>query len=54
MNKNIFINPSASIKESLKRLTKSGERCLVVVDVNKKYLGTLSDGDLRRAILKKK
>ena len=35
----------------MKNLNKTAEKCLLVVDNNKKLLGTLTDGDLRRSIL---
>ena len=35
----------------MEKLQKTGEKCLVVVDKNKKLLGTINDGDIRRAIL---
>ena len=50
--KNVFINPFISIKEALKRLNDTGEKVLLVVDENNKLLGTLTDGDIRRYILK--
>ena len=43
--------PNISIKESLLLLEKVKDKCLVVVDKNNKLLGTLNDGDLRRAII---
>lgn len=54
MNKNIFIFPTNTIKEALKRLTSTFARILLVTDANEKLLGTLTDGDIRRAILKGK
>ena len=50
MNK-IKILPDATGREAMKKLNKTGEKCLVVVDDNDTLLGTLSDGDLRKAIL---
>jgi CMP-N,N'-diacetyllegionaminic acid synthase len=47
----LLISPKASIHEALSFLGKSGGKCLMVVDLNRKLLGTLSDGDLRRAVL---
>ena len=41
-----------SIKKALHQISKTGQKSLVVVDKNNKLLGTLSDGDLRRSILK--
>ena len=46
------IHPSENIRKALSRISKSGMKCIAVVD-NKKLLGTLSDGDIRRAILNK-
>ena len=40
-----------TIRQAMKALDKTAEKCLLVVDEDKKLLGTLSDGDLRRSIL---
>ena len=40
-----------TIRQAMKALNKTSEKCLLVVDEDKKLLGTLSDGDLRRSIL---
>ena len=50
MKKNLIL-PTSSIKKALNDLKLSGEKCLIVVNSNKKLLGTLSDGDIREAIL---
>lgn len=50
--KNLTIFPTASIKDAFKTLTDTGEKCLIVVDEKRKLIGTVSDGDLRNAILK--
>ena len=52
--KNLLIKPNSNIKDFLKQLSKAGEKCLVVVDKANRLLGTLSDGDVRKAILKGK
>ena len=52
MNKKLFILPNTTILEAMKRLSDVGERCLVVTNENNKLLGTISDGDIRKAILK--
>ena len=52
--KNLLIKPNSNIKDFLKQLSKVGEKCLVVVDKANRLLGTLSDGDVRKAILKGK
>ena len=50
----LFIKPNSSIKEVLRQLDKSGKSCLIVVNNKNKLLGTLTDGDVRRVILKGK
>ena len=49
--KNLNILADATIKEALKLLNDCGEKCLLVIDNNHKLKGTLSDGDIRKAIL---
>ncbi len=49
--KNLLQSPSITLKEALSFMSKSGEKCIVVVDGKKKLLGTLSDGDIRKSIL---
>lgn len=48
----LFFSKSGTIKDALKLISKTGEKCLIIVDENRSLLGTLSDGDLRKAILK--
>jgi len=48
---NITITRNETIKEALKKMDLSGEKTLIVVDANNKFLGVISDGDLRRSIL---
>jgi len=50
--KDITIGPKTSIIEAMESLDKTAEKILLVVDDHKKLLGTLSDGDIRRYILK--
>ena len=49
--KNLLIKQNSNIKSALKQMSKIGEKCLIVVDNKNKLLGTLSDGDVRKAIL---
>ena len=49
--KNLLIRPDSNIKNALNQMTRTGEKCLVVVDKKNRLLGTLSDGDVRKAIL---
>lgn len=50
---NLFARKNISIKNALKLIDKTGKKCLIIIDKKKKLLGTLTDGDLRRCILKK-
>ncbi len=49
--KNLFISPTSTIKETLKKFNEIGEKVLIVVDENNHLLGTITDGDIRRYIL---
>jgi len=49
--KDISVRKDTSIRNAMKKLSLSGEKCLVIVDENNILKGTLSDGDLRKAIL---
>lgn len=49
--KDLTITPDTSIREAMKTLNKTAEKCLLVVGEERKLLGTLTDGDLRRSIL---
>ena len=50
--KELYISKRNTIKDALKQLSKSGQKCLVVTSNNSNLLGTLSDGDIRKSILK--
>ena len=50
--KNITIQPNQTIFSAMKRLESTGERSLIVVNKSSKFLGTLTDGDIRRNIIK--
>jgi dTDP-glucose pyrophosphorylase len=50
--KDITIHPSATIKEAMEALDRTAEKVLMVVDNDKKLIGALTDGDIRRYILK--
>ena len=52
--KELLIKREATITDVLKKLKKTGLQCLIVVDKKNKYLGTITDGDIRREILKNK
>ena len=50
--KDITVKPDITIRQAMKQLVQTGGKSLVIIDENNFLLGTLSDGDLRRAILK--
>jgi len=52
--KNSTVQPGITVRQAMKKLNQSGEKCLVIIDNKNTLLGTLSDGDLRKAILKGK
>jgi len=49
--KDITVKTDVTIRQAMKSLDNTAEKCLLVIDDNKKLLGTLTDGDLRRGIL---
>jgi dTDP-glucose pyrophosphorylase/predicted transcriptional regulator len=52
--KKILIKPTQTIKQALKQMDAMGKKTLLVVDEHNTLLGTLTDGDVRRWILKGK
>ena len=48
-----LINKEKKIKDALKLIDKNGEKTCLVLDQNKKLFGSLTDGDIRRKILRK-
>jgi dTDP-glucose pyrophosphorylase len=50
--KDITIHPQATIKEAMESLDKTAEKVLLVVNENLTLIGALTDGDIRRYILK--
>jgi len=49
--KNLIIKPHNSIKEALKKIDLSGQRC-IYVEKNNRLIGSLTDGDIRKLIIK--
>ena len=57
MIKNInkyIISKNKNVKDALKIIDKNGEKTCFVVNEKRKLLGSLTDGDIRRSILKQK
>ena len=50
--KTVKIDVEQSIRDAMEILTEINERFLVVLNNEKKLLGTVTDGDIRRAMLK--
>ena len=46
--KKLLIKPNANIKNALEQLSKTGEKCLVVVDNKNKILGKTNDHATKR------
>jgi len=46
-----LVSPSTSLREALEIINRLGCQIVLIVDENRKLLGTLSDGDVRRALL---
>ncbi len=49
---NILIRPNNTIRDALLNIDANGMQIVLVVDESRKLLGTLSDGDIRRGLLK--
>ena len=52
--KKTLINENSSLLSAILKLNKTGTRCLFVVGKNNIFRGTLTDGDIRRSIVKNK
>ncbi len=50
--KKLLVKPNLSLKEALKQIDKIALQVLIVVDEEERILGIVTDGDMRRAIIK--
>jgi dTDP-glucose pyrophosphorylase/predicted transcriptional regulator len=48
---NLCVGPEASMREAVSVLQNGAKQIALVVDENRRLLGTITDGDLRRAVL---
>lgn len=48
----IILSDTASIRDAMRCLDKGSLRICLAIDINKKLIGTVTDGDIRRALLK--
>jgi len=46
------INEGCSLRDAMLLIDENKHRCLIVVDDNMKVIGSISDGDIRKAILR--
>lgn len=51
--KNIMVAPDLALSEAIEILDREGKRSLLVVNRENELLGTISDGDVRRALIRK-
>ena len=49
--KKIIIFQDSKILEAINNLNTSGLRIVLIIDKNKKFVGIVNDGDIRRAFL---
>lgn len=50
--KSVLVGPDATIRKSVELLDSSALQIILVVDARRRLLGTVTDGDIRRGILK--
>ena len=50
--KKIIVEPKMSLEEVIRIIDKTALQIAIVLDENKKLFGTVTDGDIRRAILR--
>jgi len=51
MFRNLIINQNLSLKDALKKIEASGQKC-IYIEKNNKLIGSLTDGDVRKLIIK--
>jgi dTDP-glucose pyrophosphorylase len=52
LNPGLVVSPAASIREALEAITKNSRQAVVVVEPDGRLAGLVTDGDLRRALLR--
>jgi dTDP-glucose pyrophosphorylase len=48
----VLIGPASPLRDALEKIDKAGTRMVLVVDETRRLLGSLSDGDIRRGLLR--
>ena len=49
---NLVITPDKTIRDALVKINLNHQKCLTVIDKTKKLIGIISDGNIRRGLLK--
>jgi dTDP-glucose pyrophosphorylase len=52
MNPNLVTRPRATLREALEVITKNGRQAVLVAEADGRLLGLVTDGDVRRALLR--
>ncbi len=52
MNPNLVTGPRATLREALEAITKNGRQAVLVVEADGRLAGMVTDGDVRRALLR--
>jgi CBS domain-containing protein len=50
--KKYILSENSKLIEAVNNLEKISDKCLIIVNIKNKLKGTITDGDIRRAILK--
>ena len=48
----VCLSIQATVKSAIESLNRNGQRIVLIVDEQKKLLGTVTDGDIRRSLLR--
>jgi dTDP-glucose pyrophosphorylase len=48
----LCVSPSTSIRQTIEAITKNGRQVALVVDVDERLVGIVTDGDIRKALLR--
>src|ERR1043166_6974278 len=46
-----FLGPESTIRDAIVQLDRNGKGLVMIVDADRRLIGTATDGDIRRAIL---
>jgi dTDP-glucose pyrophosphorylase len=49
---NLWVSPATTIRQTIEAITKNGRQVALVVDVDERLVGIVTDGDIRKALLR--